>query len=266
MQGIVVNSKRWLSTKDYPGEVWKDVNGYGGFYEVSNIGRVRSKQRVTDIQPYCHIVRKPRILKAQFNGNYYRVVMSVEGKFRQVLIHRLVAEVFIPNPDNLPQVNHKDENMLNNNVWNLEWCTIQYNQSYGTKPARQSLFMTRTVGRPVTQFSLDGKPIASYISVKEAQNKTGIGTTSIIAVCRGINQRTAGGYLWRYTEDGFPSVLRKGNMRRVSQFSLNGEYITSFESIREATRAMGRKSFNNITKHLKGRIKTAYGFIWKYAE
>lgn len=263
---IEVNSQRWLSIEDYPGEIWKDINGYGGFYEVSNIGRVRSKTRITNIQTYCHIIRKPRILKAQYNGNYYRVVISVDGKSRQVLIHRLVAEAFIPNPDNLPQVNHKDENMLNNNVWNLEWCTKQYNMSYGTKPARQSLFMTKSVGRSVTQYSLDGNQIASYISVTAAHKQTNIDISAIIAVCKGTTQRTAGGYLWRYAEDGPPPKLRKGNMRQVSQFSLDGEYVASYESIREATKALGRKSFNNITGNLKGRSKSAYGFIWKYAE
>lgn len=210
---VEVNSKRWLSIEPIDGEIWKDVDGYGGFYEVSNLGRVRSKERITEIQPYCHIVRKPRILKAQFNGTYYRVVMSVDGKSRQVLIHRLVAETFIPNPKGLPQVNHKDENGKNNHVNNLEWCTLQYNQSYGTKCLRHSLFMVQSAGRAVTQYTLDGVPIASYRSIMEASKKTGVYYSAIREVCIKGKSKTAGGYVWRYAEEEFGELKYKRNFK-----------------------------------------------------
>lgn len=210
---IEVNSKRWLSLEPLDGEIWKDVDGYGGFYEVSNLGRVRSKERITEIQPYCHIRRKPRILKAQFNGTYYRVVMSYNGKSRQVLIHRLVAETFIPNPKGLPTVNHKDENGKNNFVNNLEWCTMQYNLSYGTKGMRQSLFMTQSIGRPVTQYTLQGEPVASFRSIEEASKKTGVWHTAIREVCIHGKQKTAGGYVWRYAEDEFGEIGYKRNFK-----------------------------------------------------
>lgn len=210
---VEVNSKRWLSIEPLEGEIWKQVDGYGGFYEVSNLGRVRSKERITDIQPYCHIVRKPRILRAQFNGTYYRVVMSLEGKARQVLIHRLVAEAFIPNPKNLPQVNHKDENGKNNHVNNLEWCTMQYNLSYGTKGLRHSLYMVNEVGRAVTQYTKYGEPIASYRSIMEASKKTGISYTGIREVCIRGKQKTAGGYVWRYAEEDYGSIGYKRNFK-----------------------------------------------------
>ena len=210
---VEVNSKRWLSIEPLDGEIWKDVDGYGGFYEVSNLGRVRSKERITEIQSYCHIVRKPRILKAQFNGFYYRVVMSFDGKSRQVLIHRLVAETFIPNPKGLPQVNHKDENGKNNHVNNLEWCTLQYNQSYGTKCMRHSLYMVNEAGRAVTQYSKSGESIASYRSIMEASKKTGVHYTAIREVCIHGKQKTAGGFVWRYAEDEFGGIGYKRNFK-----------------------------------------------------
>lgn len=203
MNKIEINSKRWLSINNLNGEVWKDAKGYESFYEVSNLGRVRSKERVTIIQPYCHIKRNPKILKAQSNGNYYRVVMSLYGKSRQVLIHRLVAESFLPNPNNLAEVNHKDEDKTNNCLWNLEWCTRLYNAGYGTKGKRHSIFMTKTKGRVVSQYTTLGEYITSYRTIMEASKTTGIHYTAIREVCVRGKQKTAGGYVWRYAEDSF---------------------------------------------------------------
>lgn len=210
---VEVNSKRWLSIEPLEGEIWKQVDGYGGFYEVSNLGRVRSKERITDIQSYCHIMRKPRILKAQSNGKYNRVVMSFDGKHRQVLIHRLVAETFLPNPDNLPEVNHKDEDKTNNNVSNLEWCTRLYNVNYGTKIKRHSEFMTKTKGRAVCQYTKAGELVNTFKSVSEASREMGIDVSNIIAVCSHGVQKTAGGYVWRYAEDEFGELKYKRNFK-----------------------------------------------------
>lgn len=265
MQSTEINSERWLSLKNLEGEAWKDAKGYGGFYEVSNMGRVRSKERITKIQPYCHIVRKSRILKAQFNGKYYRVVISLNGKFKQVLIHRLVAETFIPNPNNLPEVNHKDEDKSNNNVSNLEWCSRLYNVAYGTKSARHSLFMTLTKGVPVSQYTLDGVFVANYATIEQASKKVNISRGGIKCTCEG-KQKSAGGYLWRYRNDEPPGKIRRDNCKRVDQYSKDGKFIATFNSIKEATSALGKKSFNNITENLKKRSNSAYGFIWKYAK
>ena len=203
MKRVEINSERWLSVKDFDGEVWKDAKGYETFYEVSYFGRIRSKERITDIQSYCHILRKPKILKGQFNGSYYRVVISINGKFRQVLIHRIVAETFLPNPKSLTEVNHKDEDKTNNCLWNLEWCTRLYNAGYGTKGKRQRVFMTQTKGRAICQYTKDGEHIASFRTIMEASKSTGIHYTAIREVCVRGRQKTAGGYVWRYAEDNF---------------------------------------------------------------
>lgn len=102
-------------------EIWKPVIGYEGFYEVSNLGNVKNS-------------KTQRILRLLNNGcGYYRVGLYKEGKFKLFLVHRLVAFAFIPNPDNLPFINHKDECTQNNHVSNLEWCTASYNVNYGTR-------------------------------------------------------------------------------------------------------------------------------------
>ena len=119
-------------------EKWKPVRGYEGIYEVSNLGRVRSVDRVNSFEAWGktnYRKLKGKIRKQNFDGRgLYLHVSLNDGKRNKIaLVHRLVAEAFIENPDNLPEVNHKDENKTNNNVSNLEWCDHKYNNNYGSK-------------------------------------------------------------------------------------------------------------------------------------
>lgn len=107
-------------------EEWRAVPGYEGLYEVSNMGNVRNVRRNTLL----------RLTKT--NYGYIQVDLYKNGIKTGLKVHRLVAQAFLPNPDNLPQVNHKDEDKTNNNVTNLEWCTVKYNNNYGTKNIRRS--------------------------------------------------------------------------------------------------------------------------------
>ena len=117
-------------------EVWKDIiiekNGiiynYKGHYQVSNYGRIKS---IKNGYP-------GKIIKGNLSSNYIGVTLSKKGELQRFYVHRIVASVFIPNPNNYEQINHKDENTKNNNVDNLEWCTPKYNANYGTKTKRQS--------------------------------------------------------------------------------------------------------------------------------
>lgn len=114
-------------------EIWKPVVGYEGLYEVSSYGRVRSLDRYDRMNRFC----EGRILKLCANRlGYLKAGLCSNDKKKQYLVHRLVAEAFIPNPNNLPIINHKDENPSNNNVDNLEWCTAKYNSNYGTRNDR----------------------------------------------------------------------------------------------------------------------------------
>ena len=104
-------------------EEWKDIKGYEGLYQISNKGRVKSLGN--------NKTRKEKIRDGKIgNRGYKKISLCKNGKEKKYSIHRLVAEAFLPNPDNLPVVNHKDENKLNNNVENLEWCTQAYNVNY----------------------------------------------------------------------------------------------------------------------------------------
>ena len=113
-------------------EEWKDIIGYEGIYQISNKGRVKSLNR---IDSRGHKVNE-KILRPGKRNNYLHVRLCKDGKFKDYKIHRLVAQAFLPNPDNLPVVNHKDENKLNNNVENLEWCTQKYNVNYSGTAGR----------------------------------------------------------------------------------------------------------------------------------
>ena len=120
-------------------EIWKDIVGYEGMYQVSNMGRVRSLDRIIVYKDGRVWNCKGRILSIHDNGKGYKFVrLSKYGKPKQEYIHRLVATAFIDNQDNLPEVNHKDENKENNCVYNLEWCSREYNHGYGTARQRQA--------------------------------------------------------------------------------------------------------------------------------
>ena len=118
-------------------EIWKDIIGFEQYYQVSNLGRVRSKDRIV-ITPKTSYFKKGRILIPSLDskGNYLFVGLHVNNKVKLIYIHRLVAQNFIPNPHNYKQVNHINENKKDNRADNLEWCTAEYNMNYGTAMQR----------------------------------------------------------------------------------------------------------------------------------
>ena len=119
-------------------EIWKDIEGYEGLYQVSNLGRVKSLDRVVEGKSSSTRLHRGKILSPGIGSTgYYMVVLYKDGGGCSYTVHRLVSNTFIPNPHNHPYINHKDENKLNNNVDNLEWCTHQYNMNYGTANLRR---------------------------------------------------------------------------------------------------------------------------------
>lgn len=178
-------------------EIWKDIKGYEGLYQISNLGVVRSLDRITPDGKHI----KGRLLKPHSNGRYIQYALCKDNKVKHLNAHRIVAEHFIPNPDNLPCINHKDENGFNNCVENLEWCTQKYNVNYGTGIQRRIESQTNhlSFSKIVLQYTLDGVFIAEYPSTMEIQRKLGFANQHISRCCRG-KQKYAYGYLWRYKE------------------------------------------------------------------
>ena len=171
-------------------EIWKPIKGYELLYEVSNFGRVTSLRK-TNNQYSEHIT----IGSSDGNHGYLKVKLKNETGNKTFQVHRLVAEAFIHNPDNFPQVNHKDENKKNNCVDNLEWCDHLYNVNYGTRTKRSALHQ----GKPVYQLK-DGVVVSRFNSLMEAERETGVNSRNIWRVLKGKRKHT-GGYGWIYCEE-----------------------------------------------------------------
>ena len=180
-------------------EEWRDIEGYEGLYQVSNLGRVRSLDRHIrkGNRPYCI---KGRILKNLKGAYCYVNLHNEDGIAKKYKVHRLVADVFVSNPCNLPQVNHKNENKMDNRAINLEWVTAQQNCNHGTRNQRMSeALKIQPRCKEVEQLTIDYQHINTFPSIKGAARLTGIDHTCISLCCRG-KTKSAGGYRWKFKE------------------------------------------------------------------
>lgn len=164
-------------------EIWKEIEGYPK-YMISNKGRVcsyrRTKRRIISLQP-----SEDLYLRAQ--------IYDSDGKERALSVSRLVAKAFIPNPLGLEQVNHKNENVQDNRVENLEWCSPIYNERYGTRGKR----IGAKLSKRVAQYTLQGKFIKYFTSTIEVQHQLGFNSSSISRACRGILKQSKN-FVWKY--------------------------------------------------------------------
>lgn len=175
-------------------EIWKDINGYEGYYQVSNLGRVKSLDRLVNSKNNSKRLSKGYLLKqVQDKYGYLKVCLSIKHKHKSKFVHRLVAEAFIENPDNLPVINHKDENPSNNNVSNLEWCTVGYNNTYGTRIER----VFKNQKKQVYQYNVNGELVGLYESIKDAALNTGCNKSNISNCCNG-KLKMHKGYMWSF--------------------------------------------------------------------
>ncbi|MFG6426059.1 MAG: HNH endonuclease [Muribaculaceae bacterium] len=190
-------------------EIWRDIEGYEGLYQVSSHGRVKSMDKPMfygdsdNVKNHECSIRASRILKGRMKKNgYIQIGLSKDGIQRTFTVHRLVAQAFIPNPTHHPYVNHKDENKINNHADNLEWCTPTYNTRYGSGICRQSMAARNKPNavkgiRKVYQYTLSGDYITEYPSVNEAARQTGIKQGTISSNCLGVSKST-NGFIFRY--------------------------------------------------------------------
>lgn len=174
-------------------EIWKEVVGWEGLYQVSNFGRVKSLPRLHNAKhPY---ITKEKILSPRVCGNqreYLAVMLCGKYTTKQKRIHRLVAEAFIPNPNGYKEINHKDENKGNNHASNLEWCSRKYNINYGNRALKMAL----STSIHVEQLDEYSNVIHTFSSMKEASQFIGVDSSNISKACS--CKRKCKGYYWRY--------------------------------------------------------------------
>ena len=183
--------KKCIQNKYFMQETWKDITEYEGLYQISTFGRVKSLAKAGSGGHTSDIIMK---LNKDKDG-YLLIHLVKDGKRRVHKVHRLVAQEFIPNPDNLPQINHIDEVKSNNYVTNLEWCTQSYNNKFGKGKNNRAI----TKSKPVIQLSKEGLFIREWSSAKEASVGLNINRQNIVTCCKG-RVRSVGGYKWIYKE------------------------------------------------------------------
>lgn len=176
-------------------EEWRDIKDYEGLYQVSNTGKIKSLKRMVVRNNNRPLLVEEKILKPSVNKyGYLFVNLCKNGKLKNLRVHRLVAQAFISNQNNYPQVNHKDEDKTNNCVSNLEFCTAKYNINYGTKNKR----VAEKLSKAVLQIDIKtNEIIKEFPSVSEVQRQLGISITHISECCKG-KRKTCGGFKWRY--------------------------------------------------------------------
>ena len=223
-------------------------------YSVSDEGNVRND-------------KTNKILSQRVQQGYHHVGLTINGKAKSCRVHRLVAQAFIPNPNNKPYVNHIDGVRNNNKVENLEWCTPKENTQHAVKTG----LMLPTRERKVIQYSLDGKKLAEYVSISEAARQTNSTAEKIILCCQ-YQRKTHNNFQWRYKEEEASSIQSvekpKTLAKRVAQLdSKTGEILNIYDSMRQAAKAVGGTQ-SAITHVIKGdkSTKTHKGFGWKLVD
>lgn len=249
-------------------EIWKDVVGYEGLYKVSNLGNVYSY--------YMNRQKKQSIRK----DGYKFVVLKRNGKQKYMMVHRLVAEAFIPNPDNLPMINHKDENPSNNNVDNLEWCTAHYNNTYNDVHIKRG----QSLSYKVYAYNTSGTLIGVYPSTKAVGKAFNMSDSNVATVCNS-DYRTFNGMVLSYVPlskeevlkrfeenkirkyyvENIGEYIKKIKSKKVNQYDLNMNFIQSFPSTQEAGRQLGF-SPSLISGVCRGKHEYTHGYIFKYDE
>jgi len=183
-------------------ENWKRINSFDN-YLISTLGRVKSIARLEIRKDSKPLPVKETILKqfVDIKGYAHVGMKRNDNKWQTKQVHRLVAEAFLPNPNNQPCVNHKDENKLNNCVDNLEWCTVNYNVNYGSRNhnVSKSLKNNPKISKTVLQFDTNGNLIKEWSSLNQIKRESNLNISRISLKCRG-KVKQFGNYIWKYKE------------------------------------------------------------------
>lgn len=266
-------------------EIWRKVKGFEDYYEVSNTGKVRSISREIKREIKGNYFQEGKELTlSQNNKGYCIAKLWVNGKGKKYFVHRLVADAFIDNPNKYPVINHKDENPLNNNVENLEWCTQKYNVNYGTARER----MKEKLVKPIYQLDKQTKEIIKeWHNANEVAKNFNCSRGRIFGWCQDYAE--AEGYIWCYVEDykkGYNGVVRKSigikpkpteeeikrreikrnNRNRpiykidMDDFSIIKEYENIYEAKNDGN------EYNKLYSCLSKETKKYNNFFWCYSD
>lgn len=246
-------------------EIWKDIEGYEGMYQVSNIGRVRALDRVKPNSGGQ--IAKGHILPQSDNGHGYRFVSLWKfNKGRRFYVHRLVASAFIPNPNNFPIINHKDENKSNNRYENLEWCTQKYNINYGNHMKRlKESYIANGNNRPIDVYDKNGAFLKTFDCSNEVCKELGVHRRGLYLVCQGV-AKSYKGYRFAFHGEPLKPYKKEGKAAPVSvlQYDNEGYLSACYDSMREAEKAnnlyRGFLRVHNI-KHNGNIVKDGYRYI-----
>lgn len=226
-------------------EIWKEIKGYEGLYQVSNMGRVKSLKRYKEGLKNSLILVPEKLMKIRTNGNgYNQIQLYKDGVSRTYLVHRLVAQAFLPNPDNKPEVNHINTVKTDNRVWvnedgsidyeksNLEWCTKTENANnpltkehyrecnLGERnPSFNRISEKHYASKPVIQFTKDGYMIRKWNCMRDILRcKVVKNVGDISACCRG-KLKTTGGYVWKYYDTDTYLIGKLNNRLKESSLT-----------------------------------------------
>lgn len=256
-------------------EEFRWIKGFEGKYKVSNLGRFLMVEQVDSMGRLL-----PMRIKSTHKGvgGYSVVMLRKDGKKVMYLAHRLVAESFIPNPDNKPYVDHIDGTRNNNCVTNLRWVTAKENSN---NPITYKRMVEATLANPISgskspysrkisQYTLNGEYVKTYDSIGLAARLLNICYTSIGQCARGL-RKSAGGFLWKYETEA-KLLVNKGKKhskgfrgKGVVQMTMDNEIINEYVSIKEASRLCHIDS-TSITKTIRGEYKYSGGYKWKLKE
>lgn len=178
-------------------ELWKDIKDFKGLYQISNLGNIKSLPKKHNLKNGHSYIQKEQILKPYKNNRgYLQIDLVKNGKHYKRQVHNLVATTFIENPNNYIEINHKDENKLNNCVDNLEWCSHIYNSNYGNRNKK----ISKALEKKINQYDLNGNFIKTWNSQLEIQKELKIPQANISAAVRGVYKQTHG-YRWEVANE-----------------------------------------------------------------
>ena len=261
-------------------EIWKPIAGYEGYYEISNLGRVKSVDRYITCKGHPYHVKECIKSIALTASGYPAVSLSKNSKVVQVPIHQILMKAFVPNPENKPAIDHINTIKTDNSFRNLRWVTFKENSNNSitlqrfrddsnSNVQKQRRLMTRKLhgGKtaPITvyQYTIDGNYIAEYFSAWDAQRGTGVHNTAI-RYALDDTSKSAGGFMWFSSLQDHPvyKATLPNNTKAVIQYDLNNQIIGEWESLSAVQRHLGLNK-SMVAKSIK--LNQPYkNFIFRY--